>query len=99
MATIHERVEELEKRLAKAKEQQRKIDAKRRAVEAKKKRTLDDRKKMLIGAMYLRDMERNDAKRSEILARLDRFLTRPHDRKVFDLPEREDKGGQSGGAQ
>jgi hypothetical protein len=73
----------------KAKKEQ--IDARIKNMEAKEKskaKKLDTRRKILIGAFYLDLMEKDDALKKKIIARLDEFLTRPNDRKLFGLPDK-----------
>lgn len=44
------------------------------------------RKKILIGAHILEKIKNDKTAMSALTQELDRFLIRPHDRKLFDLP-------------
>ena len=54
--------------------------------EASVKRKEDTRRKILLGALMMELMEKGELDKDKILARLDGFLTREIDRKLFDLP-------------
>ncbi|MBC7706953.1 MAG: mobilization protein [Rhodoferax sp.] len=93
MATTKQ-IEELEQKLKtakaqlKAKEQQ--IAARKRTAESKAERTLENRKKILLGAMTLDMMKRKPEQEKNIMDRLNVFLTRDSERAVFGLlPKRE----------
>lgn len=55
-------------------------EALKRATEAKANRVCDTRRKILIGAMMLEQMEKNEATKASVMGKLDAFLTRPDDR-------------------
>lgn len=58
-------------------------------INAEKKRR-ENKKKILVGAMYL-DVIKNDAeKESAMMKRMDKFLTRASDRELFGLPPKLD---------
>lgn len=89
MATREERAQQKIERL---KEQQAKLANEMKAAKlqaSKAKRTRDNKRKLLIGALMLDRLERGDCKYSgqEIKQMLDEFLTRPTDRAVFDLED------------
>lgn len=85
MATIDDRISELELRLKQAKAKKQQIEARKRTAETKKARALDTKKKVLAGALLLQMMEEDELTRQKIMARLDKFLTRPQDRTTFGL--------------
>ena len=73
----------------KAKKEQ--IEARIKNLESKEKARAkkdDTRRKILIGAMVMEQMAKNADAKSKVLASLDGFLTRPLDRKLFDMPEK-----------
>lgn len=89
MAKIEETIEALQLKLKQAKALKLKIEAQRKAVEKKKARSLDTRRKILLGAFVLEQCKKNGIGFDLVTyqnARLDDFLTRPDDRAVFDLP-------------
>jgi hypothetical protein len=58
------------------------------AVELAKAKKEDTRRKILIGAFYMEQMEKHEDLKTKVLAFLDGFLIRPMDRKLFGLPDR-----------
>ena len=73
----------------KAKKEQ--IEARIKNLESKenlKQKKQDTRRKILIGAMVMEQMKKNEEAKKKILASLEGFLTRPMDREMFDLPEK-----------
>lgn len=85
MDTIDSRIEAAETRLKKLKAQRQQIEARKRTEESKRKRTEDTRRKILIGAAILAKVERGEWPRTRLLAMMDKALTRPDDRALFDL--------------
>lgn len=76
--------EQKEKAQHKAKEIERKMQS-IRAKEQAQERKLDTRRKVLLGALLLEQMEGNETKKREIMMQLDSFLTRNNDRDLFGL--------------
>lgn len=71
-------------------EQEKKLKAKiqkAKARERERERKNDTRRKILIGAMVLDGMHKDEAFREKQLSNLDRYLTKKKDRDLFDLPE------------
>lgn len=87
MATIEERIKAQEDKLKQLRVLKQKKEAMKRAAEAKFNRANDTRRKILIGAMMLDQMEKNEATKTSVMSKLDAFLTRPDDRALFSLPE------------
>jgi large subunit ribosomal protein L7/L12 len=56
-----------------------------RAAEANEKRKEDARRKILLGALMMEMMERGELDRDVVMKRLDRFLVRSGDRRLFGL--------------
>lgn len=83
---ITEKIEQAEQRLKQLKALKQKQAARERAANAKKERAADTRRKILLGAFYLDQMERNEALKAQIVQKLDAYLTRADDRALFDLP-------------
>jgi len=66
------------------------IEARIKNIEAKEKtraKKEDTRRKILIGAMVMEQMGKSEESKKKVMAKLDGFLNRPLDRKLFDLPE------------
>lgn len=86
MATIEERIAALETKLKQEKAKKQQIEARKRAAESKAKRSIDTRRKILVGAAILAKVERGEWPQDKLLAMLDSSLTRTDDRALFDLP-------------
>lgn len=94
MSSIDDRVAAADKRAEDAVKRARQLRAQRDLIEARKLQTMlkgqrsdDTRRKILIGALYLDRMERDDQLRSSVLADLSAYLTRPDDRALFGLDQ------------
>ena len=87
MATIQEKIEALEKahseRISQLKKADEAIQAQKLTALMKGKRSEDTRRKILVGAMMLDHMEKNEATKTSVMSKLDAFLTRPDDRGLF----------------
>lgn len=86
MATIEDKIRDLEEKLKQAKAQKQQLEARKRIAESKAQRTIDTRKKILVGAIVLANVESGKFPKEKLLALLDSVLTRPDDRALFDLP-------------
>ena len=82
--------EQLSKLIAKREQLNARIQ-KIRARESTKKRKEDTRRKILLGALVMEMMEKQELSREKIMKRLSGFLTREIDRKLFNLPVLESK--------
>lgn len=76
-------VAKAQERLKQAKAAQRRHEARQRAALAKQDRRLDTRRKVLIGAVVLAQVQRGERSMAELLGLLDKELTRPFDREAF----------------
>ena len=95
MAALDERIKAQEEKLKQLKALKQKQEAQKRAAEAKRTRTEDTRRKVLIGAMMLEHMAKNDGTKESVMGKLNAFLTRADDRALFDLPPAS-QAGQTG---
>ena len=86
MTSIEERIEKLEKKLKEEKSKKQKIEARKRSIESKAKRSIETRRKILVGALILGKVERGEWPHEKLIAMLDASLTRADDRALFDLP-------------
>ena len=76
-------------RLEKLKKQQEQLKARIQSLEAGQKtreRKKDMHRKILFGAYMLQRVKEGDRVALELQAKLDGYLTRDHDRALFDLP-------------
>ena len=80
-----------EERKRKLKEKQARIKAELQRLEARERETerkRDTRRKILLGAMVLDRIARGEVPETVVKADMDRFLERPQERALFDLPPR-----------
>ena len=59
-----------------------------KAQESAKKRKEETRRKILLGALVIHLMSKGYWSEEEVYKQLDKFLDKPIDRKLFDLPEK-----------
>jgi len=84
----HERDGAMTDRVKKLEEKQRKIAeqlARIRQLEAQSERKADTKRKILLGSMLQEWIEKDDAMKQTVMARLEKFLTRNADRRYFGL--------------
>ena len=80
------RLEIAREKAAHANELLQKLEAQARARESGQQRTQDNRRKVLLGAYLLAKIKKDDDEKARVWAGLDKFLTRPAERALFDLP-------------
>lgn len=85
MAKLSERIEALESRLQELKHRQQRVEARKRSQQGQRARREDTRRKILVGALVLTQIDRGDYPRERLRKALDAFLTRPIDRALFSL--------------
>ncbi len=68
------------------KERQRMIEMKLEKAKRKADRSAETRRKILLGAWAMRFMDGNPKSRENVMAGLDKFLSREDDRALFGLP-------------
>jgi large subunit ribosomal protein L7/L12 len=83
---IEERIARLETKLSQAQAQKRAAEARQKAAASKLARSIDTRKKIIIGALMLRRMEGDATRTAGVRRMLHEDLTRADDRALFDLP-------------
>ena len=86
MAGIEDTIAALETKLKQAKAKKQKLEARKRTAEAKFQRSLDTRRKILVGAAILGKVKRDEWPKEKLIVMLDSTLTRADDRALFDLP-------------
>lgn len=91
MASIEERIAALETKLKQEKAKKQKIEALKKTADSKAKRSIDTRRKILVGAAILAKVERGEWPQDKLLAMLDASLNRADDRALFDLPAMPEK--------
>lgn len=89
MPTIDDKINAI---MAEAKRKAEQLRAKEEAIHArkleaimKKDRATDTRRKILLGALLTGMMEEDENTKTRVMARLDKFLTKPADRDLFGL--------------
>ncbi len=85
MADLETTIKQLEAKLQQARAKQAQITARKRAAEAKKRRQEDTRKKILVGAVVLAEIERGGYIKPTIERLLNDHLSKPADRELFGL--------------
>ena len=78
-------------RIRKLEEQRARINAEIQRVRSREnqaERKRDTRRKILVGAMVLDQVERGEGSEERLKAVMDRFLEREQDRALFELPPR-----------
>jgi hypothetical protein len=83
--TIEEQIKKQQAKLAELKARKQAIEARAKAAESKKNRADDTRKKILVGAAVLAQIENNPEGQERTKQMLDKFLTKESDRKLFGL--------------
>lgn len=96
MADLETTIQQLEAKLKQAKAKKAQIDAKKRASDAKKQRQEDTRRKVLIGALVMAELEKGSHLKPIIDQLLDGQLTRDADRALFGLPPKAPQSTASG---
>ncbi|AOR66085.1 hypothetical protein BBJ41_00165 [Burkholderia stabilis] len=86
MVTLDQRLAETEQRLKQLKAKQQQIEARKRAANTKKQRTEDTRRKVLVGAAFLDQVQHGKVAEPILLKLMDQFLVRTQDRALFGLP-------------
>ena len=72
--------------LLKKREQLNALIQKERNKQSQQKRSQDTRRKILLGALMIEMMKKGELDEKKIMKRLDMFLTKDIDRKLFPLP-------------
>ena len=85
MATIEERIATLEAKIKQEKARKQKFEARKRTAESKAKRSMETRRKILVGACILAKVERKEWPEDRLRDMLDAELKRDDDRALFDL--------------
>ncbi len=83
--------EEMSKKLDDLLKKREQLDAQiqqERNKQSQQKRKEDTRRKILLGALMMELMKKGELDEKKILKRLDGFLTKDIDRKLFALPEK-----------
>lgn len=88
-AKLEESIAGLEERLRQLKMRKVRLDQRQRSLSSKRERAADTRRKILVGALVLAQVENGEHPRENLLGALDRYLTREDDRKLFDLSSRQ----------
>ena len=86
MPKLDERISAIEQRLKQLKARQQRAEARKRTLDSKRKRQADTRRKILVGAIVLAQVERGEYPERELRELLDRWLDRDDDRALFELP-------------
>lgn len=83
---LAERIAASQKQLEDLKRKKKILDRRERVMKSAKERKLDARRKILLGAMLMAEMDASAEGEAAVMAKLDAYLERDADRAVFDLP-------------
>lgn len=83
---LTDRIAEAEEKLKKLKAAKQRLESVQRARETKLKRQQDTRRKILVGAVVLANVDMGKFPEVELLDMLNKGLTKPTDRELFNLP-------------
>ena len=86
-ANPQERLRKIEEKQARLKAEAQRVKARARETERKR----ETRRLILYGAMLKDRMARGEVPEKVILADMDKFLTRDHERALFGLPPRQNR--------
>src|SRR6185437_5472130 len=86
MDKLSERIETLEERLRQLRARQSRSALRQRTLQSRRDRKDDTRRKILVGALVLTQVERGELSRESLRDSLNAFLSRPDERALFDLP-------------
>ena len=81
------KTEEIRRKLEQLKARRQRIDARLQYLASKQARRPDTRRKILVGAIILAQLERGEIDEKKFRAMLDKALTRADDRALFGLPQ------------
>ena len=85
---LQDQISTLEERLKQLKVRRLRIEQRQRSLSSKRERAADTRRKILVGALVLAQIENGEHPRENLYSALDRYLTREDDRKLFELATR-----------
>jgi hypothetical protein len=95
MATLDEQIAAAEARAEAARKRVQQLKTRQADAEARELRRViageraeDTRRKILMGALVLEMVERGEMTQADLMSKLDAFLVRDGDRKLFDLASR-----------
>lgn len=87
--TLDDKINKQIERLKQLKEQKKLAENRERKKRKEQERKDETRKKIVLGALYLQRMKKDEQFNEQILEWLDRILTENRDRKLFGLPEKD----------
>jgi hypothetical protein len=85
MIEYENQIQKLEARLRQLRVRKQRVDARRRALESKRSRREDNRRKILVGAVVLMQVDRGALEAAVLRQWLDSALTRADERDLFGL--------------
>src|SRR5690348_12191275 len=84
MGKLNERISQLEQRLRELRAQEARRAARQRTEVSRRERARETRRKILLGAWVLSQIDRGKLSRESVWSSLQAYLTRPEDRALFD---------------
>ena len=99
LAAEQKALEELQKKVEQARARVKQAKIAELKAQAQAARKLDSQKKLLIGVSILESIKRGEWSEADLLAVVDRGLTRDHERAVFGLQPLQAAAAPQGGAE
>lgn len=87
MSSIDDKISQFEQKLKQLKEQKKLAENREKKKLKERERKDDTRRKIVLGALYLQRMKKDEQFNEQILGWLDKVLKENRDRKLFGLPE------------
>lgn len=85
LLTLQQKIEQQSEKLNQLKAQKQAIEAREKQRLSEQQRKDDTRRKILLGAYFLKKMSENKEENTKILAELNEYLTEDRDRVLFGL--------------
>lgn len=84
--SIRAKIESIEERLKQLRTQERELSNRLKTIDSQKMRKDETRKKIIVGAITLAEMEKDLSLRNIFIEKLHSILVKPSDRALFNLP-------------
>jgi hypothetical protein len=91
IVTIEEKIAAQQNKLSQLKAQKLRLENANKARENKERRAADTRRKILLGAYFLEQIQRDESLNIDVRKQLDKWLTRPDERGLFGFPQESDE--------
>lgn len=90
--SLRNKIQSTEERLRQLKIQERQLEQKLRTIASEKSRKAETRKKIIIGAITMNEIETDPSLKAVFLQKIDSMLQKASDRKLFNLSPKKESG-------